>query len=121
VTSFTVGPHRWADPIKEDMMAKFVYLYTGGQAAETADAQEQSMQAWGAWFGSLGDSVIDVGNPFGAGSTVTAGGAANGGASGVGGYSIINAESLAEAAAKTAGCPIVDSGGGVEVYEALAM
>jgi len=29
-------------------MAKFVYVYTGGQMAGTPEAQEQAMQAWGA-------------------------------------------------------------------------
>ena len=28
-------------------MAKFVYLYTGGQMAETPEAQEAAMQEWG--------------------------------------------------------------------------
>ena len=28
-------------------MAKFVYVYVGGQMAETPEAQEQAMQAWG--------------------------------------------------------------------------
>ena len=36
-------------------MAKFVYVYAGGQMAETPEAQEQAMQAWMAWFGTLGD------------------------------------------------------------------
>ncbi len=48
-------------------MTKFVYLFTGGQMAETPEAQEESMRVWGAWFGGLGDSVVDMGNPFGAG------------------------------------------------------
>ena len=34
-------------------MAKFVYVYIGGQMAETPEAQEQAMQAWGAWLGTL--------------------------------------------------------------------
>jgi hypothetical protein len=49
------------------------------------------------------------------------GGTSDGGASELGGYSIINAESLAEAANKANGCPVLQSGGTVEVYEALAM
>jgi len=102
-------------------MTKFVYLFTGGQMAETPEAQEESMRAWGAWFGGLGDAVADMGNPFGAGTTVKNGGSTNGGASQLGGYSIINAESLAEAATKADGCPVLASGGSVEVYEALAM
>ena len=74
-------------------MAKFLYLYTGGEMAETPEAQEEQMQAWTAWFGTLGESVVDVGNPFGAGTTVSNGGSSDGGG----------------------------SGGAVEVYEALAM
>ena len=32
-------------------MAKFLFLYTGGQSVETPEAQEAVMQAWGGWFG----------------------------------------------------------------------
>jgi hypothetical protein len=78
-------------------MAKFLYLYSGGQVAETPEAQEESMQLWTSWFGSLGDSVVDMGNAFSASSTVTAGGASDGGTSKLGGYSIVSAESLTEA------------------------
>jgi hypothetical protein len=49
------------------------------------------------------------------------GGASDGGASKLGGYSIITAESLDEAATGAKGCPVLQSGGSVEVYEALAM
>ena len=62
-------------------MAKFVYVYTGGQMAETPEAQEKAMQAWGAWFGTLGGSVSDIGNPFGRSATVSASGVSDGGAS----------------------------------------
>ena len=102
-------------------MAKFVYLYSGGQMAETPEAQEASVHAWGAWFGALGDSVIDIGNPFGSSSTVTADGDSDGGASKLGGFSIISAVSLAEAAAQAVGCPVLQSGGRVEVYDTIAM
>src|ERR1017187_6562784 len=40
---------------RRNPMAKFVYVCTGGQMAETPQAQEQAMQAWGAWFPTLGD------------------------------------------------------------------
>jgi hypothetical protein len=102
-------------------MAKFVYVYTGGQMAETPEAQEQAMQAWGAWFGTLGASVTDMGNPFGASATVSSSGASAGGASKAGGYSIVEAASLDDATAKANGCPVLDGGGSVEVYEAIAM
>ena len=102
-------------------MAKFVYVYAGGRRAETPEAQEQQMQAWGTWLAGLGDTVTDAGAPFGASVTVKSGGSSAGTASALGGYTIIEAESLDAAAAKADGCPILSSGGTVEVYEALAM
>jgi hypothetical protein len=112
---------RPATDAPETEMAKFVYAYTGGQPAETPEAQEQAMQQWGAWFGTLGDAVADVGNPFGASKTVKSGGSVAGATSALGGYSIIEAGSLDDAAAKAAGCPVLQTGGTVEVYEALQM
>jgi hypothetical protein len=102
-------------------MAKFVYVYTGGQMADTPEAQEQAMQAWGAWFGTLGETVTDMGNPFGSSSTVSSDGVTDGGTSGAGGYSIVQADSLADAATQAKGCPVLAAGGTVEVYEAIAM
>ena len=102
-------------------MAKFVYVYTGGQMAATPEEQEKAMQEWGAWFGTLGDSVTDMGNPFGAYATVSPNGTTEGGNSGAGGYSIVSADSLDDATAKAKGCPVLTGGGTVEVYEALAM
>jgi S1-C subfamily serine protease len=100
-------------------MAKFVFVYTGGQLADTPEAREQSMQEWIKWFGTLGDSVTDMGNPFGASATVSSSGVSEGGASKAGGYSIISADSLSDATAKAKGCPAASGGGSVEVYEAL--
>jgi hypothetical protein len=102
-------------------VAKFVYVYTGGQMADTPQAQEQAMQAWGAWFGTLGSTVTDMGNPFGESATVKSGGNSGGGLSRLTGYSVVEAESLKDATEKAHGCPILQSGGDVEVYEAIAM
>ena len=103
-------------------MAKYVYLYTGGSMAETPEAQAQVMQAWGAWFGELGAALIDGGNPFGASASVqTDGSFSAGGASGIGGYTLINADSLDDATTKAKGCPVLTSGGAVEIYEAIEM
>ena len=101
-------------------MAKFVYLYSGAPMADTHQAQEEAMQEWTAWFGGLGSSVSDIGNPFGVSATVGAGGTSSE-ASGFGGYSVIEADSLDDATAKASGCPALKSGGKVEVYEAVPM
>jgi len=102
-------------------MGKFVYIYTGGALASTQEEQEKSMQEWVAWFGTLGDAVVEMGNPFGASATVKSGGHSSGGTSGATGYSVVEAGSLDGANEKAAGCPILKSGGAVEVYEALEM
>jgi hypothetical protein len=102
-------------------MAKFVYVYTGGQLAATPQAQEQAMQAWVAWFAALGEAVTDMGNPFGAGVTVSSGGTTDGAGSKATGYSIVTADSLTDAAAKAEGCPVLAGGGTVEIFEAIPM
>jgi hypothetical protein len=102
-------------------MGKFVYAYVGGQRPETPEAQEQTMQQWTAWGAELGDAVVDFGNPFGASRTVKPGGSADGTASALGGFSVIQADSLEQATALASGCPVLNYGGTVEVYEALVM
>src|SRR4029450_10711090 len=98
-------------------MGKFVLVFKGGSIPRSEEEQKRVMDAWTAWFGSLGDSVVDIGNPFGANAAVGGGATA-----GLTGYSIINAGALADALAKAQTCPILDGGnGGVEVYETLEM
>jgi len=86
--------------------------------AEAPEDQEASAQEWGAWFGTLGDSVVEIGSPFGSSATVSAAGGSQGGSSNLSGFSIVSAGSLEEAAAKVDGCPVLKSGGRVEVYDA---
>ena len=96
-------------------MAKYLLAYKGGGMAETDEEREAAMQAWGAWFGELGSAVVDAGNPFSSSKAV----GGNGGTSDLTGYSILSADSLDGAAELAEGCPVVASGGSVEVYEVL--
>ncbi len=71
------------------------------------------------WFGTLGSAVVDGGNPFGASTAVLADGSTGSATTALTGYSIVQADTL-DLAAKLAGdCPVLASGGTVEVYEAL--
>ena len=97
-------------------MGKYVYLYKGGSIPQSEEEQQRVMAAWNDWFGTLGDSVIEIGEPFGASAAVD-----GGSTSGLTGYSIVSASSLDDALAKAGGCPVLADGGGVEVYETLAM
>lgn len=95
-------------------MGKYVLAYRGGGMAETEEEQQAVMAAWGAWFGSLGAAVLDGGAPFGASASVGGDGRGD-----LTGYSILDAPDLDAAAAMAKGCPILESGGLVEVYETI--
>jgi hypothetical protein len=105
-------------------MANFVLLYSGGSMAQTEAERAAVLQAWTAWFGKLGSAVIDAGNPF----TQAAKHVANGGRVSDGpigtpatGYSIVKADTLAAAAEIAKGCPVLQGGGQVSVYETIQM
>jgi hypothetical protein len=91
-------------------MSKFVFAY---RPASNYAPGADSMAAWNAWFQDLGANVVDVGNPVFTRTTL-----GNCAADTVlGGYSIVTADDLEAAVALAAGCPLLESGGGVEVGE----
>ena len=100
-------------------MGKFVLVYKGGTMAETPEEMESVMAKWMAWFGSIGPSIVDGGNPFG--PSVAVGGASSETTSQLTGYSIVESDSLSSAAALVAQCPVLEVGGSVEIYEAMPM
>lgn len=101
-------------------MANYALAYKGGKMAETDEERERVMAAWGEWMGTLGSSLVDIGNPFGASATVTNGGTVSDGTgSALTGYSILDADSLSAATELAKGCPVLASGGSVEVYETI--
>ena len=104
-------------------MAKYLFVYHGGGVPKDPADAKQTMDAWGAWFGSLGASVIDGGNPVGKSSTVRSDGSLikDGGANPASGYSLIEASSLEDAHKKARGCPLLKRGGSVEIAEAMDM
>ena len=100
-------------------MANYLLAYTGGGMAQTDAEREAAMAAWGAWFGKLGPAVVQPGNPVGASVSVSASGSNGAAGSGLTGFSVIQADSLDAAAALAADCPVISSGGKVDVYETI--
>ncbi len=101
-------------------MAKYLLAYRGGNPGEGDGMDDAIMAEWMSWFGTMGESLKDPGNPLVAstalgpdGSRVEAGG--------LSGYSIIEADSLDAAAAVASACPHLKAGGTVDVYEAMPM
>ena len=102
-------------------MAKYLLAYTGGGMGDTPEAQKKAMDAWMTWFEALGADLVDQGSPFGPSATISGEGTTQSGASSLTGYTIITADSLSGASDKARTCPVLTSGGTVEVYEALEM
>ncbi len=98
-------------------MKKYVLLYRGARDQVPTD---ESTAAWIEWFTSLGDQVVDAGNPFGPGREVSADGTTEiaPGDDGVTGYTLINAHDIDEAEKIALSHPIVPS---IQVFEAMPM
>jgi hypothetical protein len=101
------------------MATDYVLLYSGGRMPESEEERAAVMKAWDEWMHGLGSSLKDGGNPFapGAAKTISADGAVRDGAGSASGYSIITADSLDDAVTKSKGCPVLEGGATIEVYE----
>ena len=98
-------------------MKKFMFLYVG---AWPETPTQEIKDAWSKWFASIGDKLVDGGNPFGPGREITHTGIKelSQGREAITGYSIINADNIEDAEKIAKDCPIIT---GVQVYEAMSM
>jgi hypothetical protein len=92
-------------------MKKFMLLHYG---FETPTPQIE--EAWGKWFASIADRMVDSGSPFSGGREVSRGKTNDLplGMDSLTGYTIISANSLDEAEKLAKGCPMIKF---VRVYE----
>jgi hypothetical protein len=104
-------------------MGKFVLVYSGGGMPEGEEQQATVMAEWGAWYGKMGEAIVDGGNPFGASKQVSGKGVSDGPASSppATGYTIISADSLDVAVASVQDHPHLKYDGQVSVYETFEM
>lgn len=104
-------------------MAKYLFVYHGGDHPKTEDEVAAVMDAWGQWLGGMGAAVVDGGHPVGMSTTVNPDGSVtdNGGSNPVSGYGMFEASDTDDAVAKAKGCPILGAGGSVELAEIVDM
>ena len=96
-------------------MKKFLFIYNA-----TPERGSDTDEDWMAWFGAIGEHLIDVGNPFD-GGTLVKGGAVSDITSFselVGGYSLISAADIEQAAGLAKSCP---NAAGIRIFEAIPM
>ena len=98
-------------------MANFLLTSHGGRMPETKEEQDRVMAAWTAWFGQLGDRLVDGGNPISQSKAISADGSVMDATSAPTGYSIIKAESLDQAVGLAKGCPVLAGGAALVVSE----
>lgn len=111
----------------ENLMANFMFVYRN-RADEMSkqpspEEMQQVMAQWGAWFQELGDAIIDggdgllpVGKQIASDGTVTDGPFIEAKEL-VGGYSVVQADSVDQACELAKGCPVLKTGGSVEVRQ----
>ncbi len=99
-------------------MANFLLTFHGGgPMPATKEEQDQVMKAWTDWFGALGDSLVDGGNPISQARAISPDGSVMEATSAPSGYSILKADSLDQAVELSKGCPVLAGGATVLVSE----
>ncbi|HEY6571119.1 MAG TPA: hypothetical protein VIZ22_12560 [Candidatus Limnocylindrales bacterium] len=98
-------------------MANFLLTFHGGSMPESKEEQDQVMAAWTGWFGSLGDALVDGGNPISQARAISPDGSVMDATSAPSGYSIIKATDIDAAVALSKGCPVLAGGAVVVVSE----
>jgi hypothetical protein len=104
-------------------MANYLLLYSGGSMPATEAEQQAVMRAWMGWFEKIGSALVDGGNPTTPNAkTISADGSVSN-ASGPmpSGYSIVKADSLDGAVDLARGCPVLQGGAKITVYETFAV
>jgi hypothetical protein len=103
-------------------MSRYMLIYNGkatDPSQMSPDDAAKVMDGWRTWMGSVGSALVDVGLPFGPGTSVVDDGS-SADAIELSGYSIVEAGSLDEARGLAESHPFLSEGKGnyaVEVYE----
>ncbi len=95
-------------------MRKFVLLHYGFETPTP-----EIMAAWGKWFASMKDNIIDMGGHFSAGREISKTGTRDlpRGLESITGFTIVNADSLDDAEKMAQGNPYISS---IRVYEIMS-
>lgn len=105
-------------------MAKFMMIYKGQpthMSEMTPEEGTEVLAKWSAWMKGIGGALVDIGTPFGAGTSVVDDGSV-GDALSLSGYSVVEADDIDGAIKLAEGHPYLSEGNGnfsVEIYEQM--
>ena len=94
-------------------MATYVFSYRNRKGYVPSP---ETRSQWFDWFGSMGEAVVELGQPVGSRAGI---GTCDSATTELSGYSVISAPDLDAALTLARGCPLLDRDGGVEVGELL--
>lgn len=115
---------RLAHKNQENIMTKYLLTFHGAGMAEFPDDPaevEKLMGAWGAWYGSMGDALVDGGAPVSGSSAIGPDGSATESPAGLTGYTIIDVTDEAAATKIAQGCPVLEGGSSVQISALIEM
>lgn len=104
-------------------MTKYLLSYHGGDMPKDQTEGEAVTKAWTDWMGSLGNALVEAGNPTSTAMTIAPGGNVTngGGVNPVTGWSVIEAGDMDSAVKLAKGCPQLKANGSIEVSEVMAL
>lgn len=103
-------------------MSEFIFAYHGGSMPESEEEGARVMAQWGAWMEGLGSAIVNPGAPVGDSKTVHSDGVNDdGGANPLSGFTVVKADTIDAAIKMAQGCPVLQSGGTVEVAPVMQM
>lgn len=96
-------------------MKNYIYTYHSNQTTQPAP---EALTAWNSWFDTLGDALIDGGNPITGQKMLLKDGTIEKDSNDLIGYSIVKANSIDEAVEMAKNNPLANAPGcAVRVYE----
>ena len=105
-------------------MPKYLLTYHGEMSMDDMPTDPEAVQAvmakWGAWYQSMGASLVDGGAPIGPSSAIAASGPIDAPAQ-LTGYTIVEAADMAAATAIAKGSPVLENGHSVQISETIDM
>lgn len=105
-------------------MGNYMVLYSGGPGMDMDPADRQRvMDEWGAWYGKMGESIVDGGAPFADSKNLDGDSISDGplGSPPATGYTVISADSLQEAVDACSSHPHLAHGGQIQVFTCIDM
>ncbi len=103
-------------------MPNYVLTYHGESSMpEDPAAVEAVMEEWAAWYGSMGDSLVDGGAPFGETTSIGPDGSTSSNPASLTGYTIIKADDMEAATAIARRCPVLNDGHTVQISQSIDM